>query len=126
LKEAYQNFRRAYTMTGRQFLFAVPLALLIPATASQAASSRSWDGTWAGLLNKSEPVSITIMGGKVVGYAIRGGAPFGIEYSKVTLTTVSFGDRDNYKVEITKTGATTALGKAHSPMGDGSASLTKQ
>jgi hypothetical protein len=114
-------------MSGRHFLlFTVPLALLLPAAASQAASSRSWDGTWAGLLNNSEPVSITIAGGKVVGYAIRGGAPYGIEYSKVTVTTVSFGDHDNYTVRITKTGATTALGTAHSPLGDGSASLTKQ
>lgn len=105
---------------------ALPLAVLLPSTASQAASNQSWDGTWAGLLNNSEPVSITIAGGKVVGYAIRGGAPFGIQYSKVTVTTVSFGDHDNYDVKITKTGARTALGTAHSPLGDGSASLSKQ
>jgi hypothetical protein len=79
-----------------------------------------------GLLNKSEPVSVTIAGGKVVGYAIRGGEPFGIEYSRITLTTVSFGDRGNYVVRITKTGATTASGTAHGPLGDGSASLKKQ
>jgi hypothetical protein len=46
-----------------------------------------------GLLNKSEPVSVTIVGGKVVEYAIGGGEPFGIEHSGITLTTVSFGDR---------------------------------
>lgn len=113
-------------MIGRQFLaVAVPLAFLAAAPA-HAAQNAIWDGTWAGLLNNSEPVSVTIAGGKVVGYAIRGGAPFGIEYSKVTLTTVSFGDRDNYAVTITKTGAKTALGTAQSPLGAGTASLTKQ
>src|SRR5882724_7307844 len=102
----------------RLLLIAVPLAALGSAPASQAASNRSWDGTWAGLLNNVEPVSVTIAGGKVVSYAIRGGAPFGIEYCNVTMNSVSFGDRDNYNVKITKTSARTAVGFAHSPMGD--------
>lgn len=110
----------------RHFVVALPLAVLGAAPAAQAASDRSWDGTWAGLLNNSEPVSVTIAGGKVVHYAIRGGEPFGIEYCNVTVNSVSFGDRDNYKVKITKTSAKTAVGFAHSPMGDGSAPLTKQ
>ena len=103
---------------------AVSLALLVPS--ASLAGSASWDGTWSGMLNKSEPVSVTIAGGKVVGYAIRGGEPFGIGYSKVTLTSVSFGDHDNYSVTITKTGARSATGKAQSPLGTGSASLIKQ
>jgi hypothetical protein len=105
---------------------AVPLALFSAAPASQAASNNAWDGTWAGMLNNKEPVSVTISGGKVVAYAIRGGAPFGIGYSNVTVNSVSFGDHDNYNVKITKTSAKTAVGFAHSPMGDGSAPLTKQ
>ena len=114
-------------MIGRQFLaLAVPLAVLAGAAPSQAGSNQTWDGTWSGLLNNSEPVSVTISGGKVVGYAIRGGEPFGIGYSKVTLTSVSFGDHDNYSVTITKTGARSATGKAQSPLGTGSASLIKQ
>jgi hypothetical protein len=36
-----------------------------------AGSRPSWDGTWAGMLNKTEPVSVTIAGGKVVGYRFR-------------------------------------------------------
>jgi hypothetical protein len=104
----------------------MPLAVLLPTASSEAGSDKSWDGTWAGMLNKTEPVSVTIAGGKVVGYAIRGGAPFGIQYSRVTLSTVSFGDRDHYAVRMTKKSARTALGFAHGPMGDGSASLTKQ
>ena len=114
-------------MMGRQLLaFAVPLALLATAAPSQAGSDKSWDGTWAGLLNNSEPVSVTISDGKVVGYAIRGGEPFGIGYNKVTLTSVSFGDHDNYTVTITKTGTESATGTAQSPLGTGSASLIKQ
>ena len=112
----------------RSYLLAValPLTVLAAAPAARAESTRSWDGTWAGLLNNSEPVSVTIAGGKVVAYAIRGGAPFGIEYCNVTSSSVSFGDHDNYTVKITKTSAKTAVGFAHSPMGDGSAPLTKQ
>lgn len=37
----------------------------------------SWDGTWSGMLNKTEPVSVTIAGGKVMGYTIRGFVPLG-------------------------------------------------
>jgi hypothetical protein len=44
----------------------------------------SWDGTWSGMLNKTEPVSVTIAGDKVVGYTIRGFAPLGIEAASVT------------------------------------------
>ena len=101
------------------------VAVLIPA-AARAASKSWWDGTWAGLLNKSEPVTVTIAGGRVVGYAIRGGEPFGIQYSRVTLSTVSFGDREHFTVSIKKQSDSTAFGFAHSPMGDGSASLSRQ
>jgi hypothetical protein len=110
---------------GRRFVFAfVTLAAFAPA-AVQAGSS--WDGAWTGKLNNSEPVSVTISGGKVVGYAIRDGQPFSINYSRVTLSTVSFGDVDNYTVKITKTGNATASGFVHTTMmGDGSAMLTRQ
>jgi hypothetical protein len=113
-------------MTSRRLSIGFLLAFVAPAAASQAASNKLWDGTWSGLLNHSEPVSVTIAGGRVVGYAIRGGEPFGIQYSKVTLNSVSFGDRVNYSVIITKKSASTAFGVAHGPMGDGSASLTRQ
>jgi hypothetical protein len=90
------------------------------------ASSSTWDGTWAGMLNNQEPVSVTIAEGKVVAYAIRGGQPFPIGYNKVTVNTVSFGDPTNFTVSIRRTGGKSALGTAHGPMGDGFASLTKQ
>jgi hypothetical protein len=102
---------------------AVSLALLAP-SASLAASA--WDGTWSGMLNKSEPVSVTIVGGKVVGYKIRGFSPYGIEFSSVSRTTVAFGDRTNFTVKITKKSEKSAQGFAHGPMGDGVASLTKE
>jgi hypothetical protein len=107
------------------FSIVVPLAILVPSS-SQAGSNTSWDGTWSGVVNKSDPVSVTIADGKVVGYTIRGAAPYPIEYSRVTYNTVSFGDRANYNVRITKRGERIASGFAHSPMGDGSASLRKQ
>jgi hypothetical protein len=79
------------------------------------------------MLNKTEPVSITISGGKVVSYVIRGGQPFAIGYSKVTMKAVSFGDTANYAVTITKLGAAKAAGVVHTTMmGDGSATLTRQ
>ena len=112
----------------RVSILTVVVAALLP-IAAQAASDKlekSWDGTWVGMLNESEPVSVTISGGKVVSYAIRGGQPFGIGYSEVTHKTVSFGDHSNYDVKITKVGGSTASGVAHGPMGDGSARLTKQ
>jgi hypothetical protein len=76
---------------GRLTALATALAIVIPA-ASEAASAPSWDGTWTGLLNNTEPVSVTIADGRVVSYEIRGGQPFGIRYSKVTLNSVAFGD----------------------------------
>jgi hypothetical protein len=108
---------------GRLSLAAALVAVL---GSTDARAGSSWDGIWTGMLNDIEPVSVTIAKGKVVSYAIRGGQPFEIAYSKVTLKTVSFGDHDNYDVEITKTGAATAAGIAHSPMGEGSATLTRQ
>ena len=104
----------------------VMLAVLGASSAAPAASSPSWDGTWTGMMNNREPVTVTIAGGKVVGYAIRGGTPFGIQYSSVTMSSVSFGDHDNFDVKLIKTSARTALGIAHSPLGQGSAPLTRQ
>jgi hypothetical protein len=111
------------TRTLKTLSIGVSLALLIP-SASLAASA--WDGTWSGMLNKSEPVSVTIVGGKVVGYKIRGFSPYGIEFSSVSRTTVAFGDHTNYTVKITKKSEKSAQGFAHGPMGDGVASLTKE
>jgi hypothetical protein len=114
------------TIGRRFFLVVVPLAFLapMPSQAADNGSNGSWDGTWTGLLNKRAPVSITIANGKVVSYAIEG-APLDIQYSKVTPTSVSFGDRDHYGVRLTKTNDTTASEIAHGRNGYGSASLTK-
>jgi hypothetical protein len=112
---------------GRRFYLVVVLLAAFSPVAAHAGPNASWDGTWVGMLNNAEPVSVTIAGGKVIGYAIRGGQPFGIGYSKITLSTVSFGDNDNYSVKITKIGAAKASGVAHTTMmGDGSATLTRQ
>jgi hypothetical protein len=106
-------------------LVAVPLLFLVSLTTSQASDVQTWNGTWSGLLNKNAPISVTIANGKVTSYTIEG-APFNIRYSKLTPTTVSFGDRDHYAVTLTKTGDTTASEIAHGRNGFGSGSLTKQ
>lgn len=108
-------------------LFVVaPVALLVP-SAAHAGSAKNWDGTWSGMMNKVEPVSVTIAGGKVVAYTIRGAAtPYPVEFSTVTRTVVSFGDKTNYTVKLIKKGDKAATGVAHSPMGDGLALLTKE
>jgi hypothetical protein len=107
-------------------LVSLPLAVLFAPQIAEGASTRMWDGTWAGVLNNKEPVSVTINEGKVIAYTIRGGEPYPIEYNNVTTTTVSFGDHANYAVNIRRTGGRSAIGTAHGPMGDGSASLQKQ
>ena len=111
---------------GPRFLsIAVPLALLISAGATPAQEKGAWDGTWTGLLRNAAPIAVTIAGDKVVSYTIQG-APFDIQYSEVTPTKVSFGDRDHYFMKLTKTGETTAAAIVHGRLGYGSASLAKQ
>jgi hypothetical protein len=78
------------------------------------------------VLKSGDAVSVTILGGQVTAYTIRGAEPFGIEYSRITLTTVAFGDRRNYSVKLFRQNDRAALGIAHSPIGDGSALLTKK
>jgi len=103
----------------------MPLVTLVP-LAAVAGSNTSWEGTWSGSLKTGDMVSVTIAGGKVVGYSIRGAEPFPIQYSEITARTISFGDHQNYWVKLIKENDRTAFGTAHSPAGDGSASLTKQ
>jgi hypothetical protein len=105
---------------------AVPLLLAVVGPASAAdGQNGAWEGTWIGLMNDKAPISVAIQGDKVVSYAIEG-APFIIRYSKITPTSVSFGDRDHYAVQLTKISDTTAAEVAHGRLGFGKATLTKQ
>jgi hypothetical protein len=104
---------------------AFPLAIFFP-VATHASPVQKWNGTWTGAVENVGPVSVTIAGGQVVGYAICGSTPYEIKYSKVTLSTVAFGDHDNFDVKISKTGANIAKGTARSMMGERSATLSKQ
>jgi hypothetical protein len=102
-------------------------ALITTGVSSSYAGSRpSWDGTWSGLLNKTEPVSVTIAGGKVVGYTIRGFAPLGIEAASVTGNRVSLVIGADYHVSLTKRTERAAFAMAHGPLGTGTASLIRQ
>jgi hypothetical protein len=100
--------------------------LLIGAAPSYASDVASWDGTWNGKLGRTKPwpISLTISQGKVVKFT-EDGAPFDVEFSKVTPTHVIFGDRIHYTMKIMKTGETTATGKVHGRHGFGPAVLTK-
>jgi hypothetical protein len=117
-------------ITNRRFLLIALLpALLLSAEAARADDTASWDGTWTGTLGRppgaASPIAITIAEGKVVSYTLRG-APFVIQYSKVTPTNVSFGDHDNYSMKIKRTGETTATARVHGRIGYGVTTLTKQ
>ncbi|HXW19883.1 MAG TPA: hypothetical protein VEK35_05210 [Roseiarcus sp.] len=87
----------------------------------------SWDGVWTGAVGKIDPspISISIANDKVVSYTI-GGAPLDIEYSRVTPTSISFGDHDHYFMKLKRTSDTTASGRVHGRIGYGLVSLTKQ
>ncbi len=112
----------------RFLLLAVLSALLIPVAAARA-QDLSWDDVWTGAIGRlpgeASPISITIAGGKVTGYTVRG-APFDIQYNNLTPTTVTFGDRDHYSVKLNKTSNTTASARVHGRIGYGHATLTKQ
>jgi hypothetical protein len=97
----------------------IRLAIGIPSPRA-AASNESRVGTWSGMLNNKEPVSVTIFSGKVVAYNIRGGEPFPIGFNGDTVNTVSFGDNTHYSVSIHRTCGKSALGRAHDQIGDGS------
>jgi hypothetical protein len=105
-------------------LFSV--AVLALASPALAAPTSSWNGTWAGTTKTGDTVSVTIAGGRVVAYSLRGAEPFPIQYSHLTARSAAFGDHENYSVRIIKIGGRMAYGTAHSPIGDGSAPLFKQ
>jgi len=101
-------------------------SLTLIAVGAFASPLNPWDGTWAGLLNKSEPVSVTVVSGKVVGYTIRGLVPIAIESSSVTENKISLRIGADYHINITKTREGAAYGVARGPLGSGTASLLRQ
>ena len=115
--------------TARRFApWSILLALVVFAGAAYAQNKWSWDGVWTGLLNTrsgiSAPISIKIDHDKVATFALLG-IPFNVDYSTITPSAVSFGDRTHYVVSLTKTGAgVEAL--FHGRRGDEVASLTKE
>ncbi len=113
--------------TGRSLLMATILpAILVSAHPSLGAEASPWDGAWTGMLGKAHPwpVSITISNGKVVSFSERG-APFEIRYTKITPSTVSFGDQNHYSIKLTRTGDATASASVHGRHGYETGSLTK-
>jgi hypothetical protein len=110
----------------RRLLVAV-LPLCVATASAAAQGAPSWDGIWTGVEAQADaaPIQIAIAGGKVVSYTFEG-APFVVSFSKITPTSVSFGDRDHYFVKLNRTGATTASGQFHDRSGAGALRLTKE
>jgi hypothetical protein len=114
-------------MTITRILFVALLATPLLQGVAYAESQSSWDGVWTGAVGRIDPspISISIANDKVVSYTV-GGAPFDIQYSRVTPTSVSFGDHDHYFMKLRKTSDATASGRVHGRIGTGLVSLTKQ
>lgn len=111
----------------RRFLLIAALPVLLASLQmGRAGDAASWDGAWSGQLGDSDPwpIVVTIAHGKVASYTEKG-APFDIQFSKVTPTTVFFGDRDHYSVKLVRTGDTTAAARIHGRIGYGHFALTK-
>lgn len=110
----------------RVLLAAILPAMLIFAQPSRADDAATWDGTWNGMLGKVKPwpISITIAQGKVVNF-MENGAAFDVKFTKITPTTVLFGDEDHYSMKLIKTGDTTASARVHGRHGFGHGSITK-
>lgn len=111
----------------RRFLLTAALpALIVSLLTSRAAEASSWDGVWNGMLGTRYPwpIAVAIAGGKVVSYT-ENGASFAVQYTRITPTTVFFGDRDHYSVKLTRTGDATASAKVRGRIGTGYASLKK-
>ena len=104
---------------------AMLMATLFSAQGSRGRAG-SWDGTWNGTLGKNHPwpISVSIANGKVVGFTEKG-ASFDVQFTKVTPTSVFFGDKANYTVTPTRSGDTSASAKVHGRHGSGTAMLTK-
>ena len=107
---------------------ATGIILGLPVCDGRAASASgfSWDGTWTGVSSTGDPVTVTIVKGKVIGYSIRGASPYPVEYSDVTGRSILFGDRRAFTVRLTKAGNRVAYGSAHTSMGDGTAVLKRE
>jgi hypothetical protein len=114
------------TRNQRCLRFAILTAALLSAHASWGQAAESWDGTWNGTLGKKHPwpMSISIANKKVVGFTEKG-ASFDVRFSNVSSALVSFGDRANYTVTLTRTTDTTASAKVRGRHGSGTVLLTK-
>jgi hypothetical protein len=105
-------------------MIAVSLALSMSSTVAQA-TDFSWDGTWIGTFHEKANVAVVIAKDKVVNFSLMG-TPFPIQYSKLSPSSVSLGDRDHYNLTLTKAVGMTASATYHGVHGYSNAILTKQ
>ena len=73
---------------------------------SYAAPANTWNGIWTGMLDDQVAITIRIANDKL-NYAIKG-TPIGITFSKVSGTSLEFGDTDHYRIDLKRTGDATA------------------
>jgi hypothetical protein len=92
----------------RRALLNMSLLLAVSASTASAQTRGPWDGVWTGLLRNNAgvvlPISITIGKDKVLSFTLQG-EPFAVQYSRISAGEALFGDRNNYSVELKKTGA---------------------
>jgi len=107
-------------------LAAILPAIVLPAQAVQPDAMSPWEGTWNGTLGQPHPwpISVTISQGKVVSFSEKG-VSLDVRYTRITPTTVTFGDQVHYGAKLTRTGEATASASVHGRHGFETGSLTK-
>jgi hypothetical protein len=112
-------------MTGRFLGFvAVMLALSVSVHAAPVAKKSVWDGVWTGTFGNGSKISVTVADNKVTNYLYRG-APLKVSYNNIADGALSFGDRDNYRMSLRKTGDGAAKVTYYGRHGVIAASLSK-
>jgi hypothetical protein len=86
-------------------------------TSRRRPPSRRGRHTWEGMPNKTDPVSVTIAGGKVVGYTNRGFTRLPSQFASVSRSPVSLVIGAVYRVKLIKRGERAAFGPRPRPAG---------
>jgi len=99
--------------------------MVAPVHVSRADNLSFWDGAWNGTMRQTRwPISVTISQGKVVGF-LEKGTPLSVRFTKMTPTTVTFGDELNYSTKLVRTGDATASAKVFGRHGVETGALAK-
>ena len=113
-------------MRPRSLLLATVL-FAASSSAALAALPSGWDGTWSGEWggDPNQATSITIAGNRVVSYTYQGMSHPVPGPSHVTSSMITY-QVDGNTVRLVKRSNTTVNAALHTPMGDGTAVLTRR